>query len=252
MYKILAIDDEEQNLTMVEYALKERYEVIPVKSGRMALKYLEGNTPDLILLDIWMPEMNGLEIYEKIRELEKCREVPVIFLTSANDAQTEEKCFDMGAFDFISKPFTPAIVLRRIDRTLQILHREQHHSRMGSISFNGNMEMDSERTIELNVNGMVIRVYQKDISYVEVYNNICLIHTNTREIAIRETLEHMTDRLGDGFIRTGRSYLLNVSEIAQIDDDVVTMKNGKKIKLPRRNKKELAQEIMKSLYTQSN
>lgn len=248
MYKILAIDDEEENLVMVEYALQEKYDVIPVKSGAMAMKYLAGNTPDLILLDIWMPEMDGLQLYEKIREQDKCKDIPVIFLTSANDSHTEEKCFDMGAFDFISKPFTPAIVLRRIDRTLQMLHRELN-SKVNPIPINGINAENDDKTIEINVNGMSIRIYQKEICYVEVFNNTCMIHTNTREIAVRETLDHMSVRLGKGFIRTGRSYLLNVASISEIVDDVVIMQNGKRVKLPRRNKKELAQEIMGHLYS---
>lgn len=247
MYKILAVDDEEENLIMVEYTLQEKYEVIPVKSGEMALKYLNSNIPDLILLDIWMPGMNGLEVYKKINENPELKNIPVIFLTSATDAETEEKCFDMGAFDFISKPFTPSIVLRRIDRTLQMVHRLAN-SNATSIQLNTDAGKEEDSTVEITVNGMQVRLFQKDICYIEVFNNTSLIHTNTREIAIRETLEHMQDRLSDNFIRTGRSYLLNIYCINEILDDVVVMQNGKKIKLPRRNKKEISKEIMNRLH----
>ncbi len=248
MYKILAVDDEEENLNMVEYTLQEKYEVIPVKSGEMALKYLKSNEPDLILLDIWMPGMTGLEVYEKINEDPRLKSIPVVFLTSATDASTEEKCFDMGAFDFISKPFTPSIVFRRIDRTLQMVHRVPNATAT-AITLNANADGVEDSTVEIVVNGMQIKLYQMDICYIEVFNNTSLIHTNTREIAIRETLEHMQERLGDNFIRTGRSYLLNIYCITEILDDVVVMQNGKKIKLPRRNKKEIAKEIMNRLHT---
>ena len=90
MSTILAIDDEVQNLEMVEYALDKEYEVIPVRSGKAALDYLKEHTPDLILLDIMMPEMDGMEVYQHIRELKDKADVPVIFLTSANDTETEE------------------------------------------------------------------------------------------------------------------------------------------------------------------
>ena len=105
MYTILVVDDEPANLQMVEYALCDEYEVIPVKSGPMALKYLEGNVPDLILLDIRMPQMDGFEVYEQIKKKEVLQDIPVIFLTAANDVETEENCFEMGAVDFIGKPF---------------------------------------------------------------------------------------------------------------------------------------------------
>lgn len=248
MYRILAVDDEEENLSMVEYALKDNYEVIPVKTGAMALKYLKSNEADLILLDIWMPEMTGLEVYEKINEDPRLKDIPVIFLTSANDAQTEEKCFDMGAFDFISKPFTPSIVLRRIDRTLQMIKRVSNTAST-SIRVNSEPVIEKNQTVAITVNGMEIKLYQRDICYIEVFNNTCLIHTNTREIAIRETLEHMQEKLDNQFIRTGRSYLLNICYISEIIDDMVVMQNGKKIKLPRRNKKEISKEIMNRLHS---
>ena len=243
MYKILAVDDEENNLSLVEFALKEKYEVIPVKSGAMALKYLEKNKPDLILLDIWMPEMDGLEVYEIIKANENLVDIPVIFLTSANDAKTEETCFDMGAFDFISKPFTPSIVLRRIDRTLQMVNRVANITKSSIQIGQGNVELE-DTTVEVVCNGMNIKLYQKEINYIEVFNNTCLIHTNTREIPVRETLEHMQEKLGDFFIRTGRSYLINVNAISEILDDIIIISNGVKIKLPRRNKKEIIKEIM--------
>lgn len=246
MYKILAVDDEESNLNLVEFALNGKYEVVAVKSGAMALKYLSANHPDLILLDIWMPEMSGLEVYEKINENPELKDIPVIFLTSVNDAKTEEKCFDMGAFDFISKPFTPSVVLRRIDRTLKMINRLANVTKP-SIPVNAENTAEAEGMVEVTSNGMAIKLYQRDIIYIEVFNNTCLIHTNTREIAIRETLEHMQEKLGDSFIRTGRSYLINIYCISEILDDVIVLTNGMKIKMPRRNKKELSAEIMRRL-----
>lgn len=247
MYKILAVDDEETNLNLVEYALNGKYEVISVKSGAMALKYLSVNKPDLILLDIWMPEINGLEVYEKINDNPKLKDVPVIFLTSATDAKTEEKCFDMGAFDFISKPFTPSVVLRRIDRTLKMVNRLANVTKPSiPVHMESNMT-EADGIVEVNANGLTTKLYQKDISYIEVFNNTCLIHTNTREISIRETLERMQEKLGDSFIRTGRSYLINIHCISEILDDVIVMANGMKIKMPRRNKKEISAEIMMRL-----
>ncbi len=245
MNTVLAIDDEVQNLKMVEYALEKEYEIIPVKSGKEALCYLEGNTPDLILLDIMMPEMDGMEVYGHIREMEGKADIPVIFLTSANDAETEESCFDMGAVDFISKPFEPKIVLKRVTRTLELMRKVRSTGSSTAVETNNSIKDDiAGKMLAVTVNGMNVQLYQKDIYYIEVFGNTCIIRTTNRELTVRETLDRMQDKLEDSFLRSGRSFILNVHYVAEIVDDVVIMKNGKRIKLPRRNKKELIQEIM--------
>lgn len=247
MDTILAIDDEVENLEMVEYALDDEYDVIPVKSGKAALDYLSGHTPDLILLDIMMPEMDGMEVYQQIRKTEGKADIPVIFLTSANDAETEENCFDMGAVDFISKPFEPKIVLKRVTRTLELIRKGRNASSTKTVEPNPNrMKEDfAGKTIAVTVNGMNVQLYQKDIYYIEVFGNTCIIRTTNRELTVRETLDHMQEKLEDSFLRTGRSFILNAQYVAEIADDIVVMKNGKRIKLPRRNKKDLIKEILR-------
>lgn len=245
MYTILVVDDEPANLQMVEYALCDEYEVIPVKSGPMALKYLEGNVPDLILLDIRMPQMDGFEVYEQIRKKEALQDIPVIFLTAANDVETEENCFEMGAVDFIGKPFEPKIVLRRVKRTLELIHKSSERGYiLAKQSPQDVLSNDRGKTLAVTVNGMDIRIFQTEIYYIEVFNNTCIIRTVNRELAVRETLDHMQQRLDDNFVRAGRSYLINVKYVTEIADDIVIMQNGKRIRLPRRNKKEIAKEIL--------
>ena len=243
MYTILAVDDEIENLEMVEYALKEDFDVIPVKSGIMALKYLTGNIPDLILLDIRMPEMDGIEVYRKIKEQDSMRDIPVIFLTSANDVETEDSCFEMGAVDFISKPFEPQIVKRRVKRTLDLIARSVSSDRTTTIQHDADWN-STGKTLDITSNGMSIKLFQKDIYYIEVFNNTCIIRTANRELSVRETLDHMQERLGDPFIRVGRSYLVNVKYISELQDDIIVMQSGKKIKIPRRNKKDIIHHIM--------
>ena len=243
MYTILAVDDEIENLEMVEYALQDEYEVVSVKSGAMALRYLSGNRPDLILLDIRMPQMDGIEVYRKIQEQESMQGIPVIFLTSANDVETEDSCFEMGAVDFISKPFEPQIVRRRIKRTLDLILK----SAQGVYQSIEQKDEDNNfqgKTINIVCNGMQMAIFQKDIYYIEVFNNICVIRTSNRELSVRETLEHMQEKLCDQFIRVGRSYLINAKYVIEIKDDIVIMQSGKMIKLPRRNKKEIIQKII--------
>ena len=120
MKTILVVDDNKLNLAEARSVLRDKYKVIPVKKGQQALTYLESNECDIILLDINMPEMDGFEVMERIREMEQCRNIPVIFLTADNDVETETRCFKEGALDFIAKPFVPAVMLSRIGRILEL------------------------------------------------------------------------------------------------------------------------------------
>jgi len=120
MKHILIVDDNKQNLTMAKTALTDMYKTTAVVSGMQALKFLEKNIPDIILLDINMPEMDGFEVMEKIQQLPECSNVPIIFLTADNDVETEQRCLDAGALDFIAKPFVPGIMRSRIGRILEL------------------------------------------------------------------------------------------------------------------------------------
>lgn len=120
MKHILIVDDNKTNLTSAKLVLNDYYKVTPVISGAQALKFLENNTTDLILLDINMPEMDGFQVMEKIRADEKSSNIPIIFLTADNDAETESKCLEAGALDFIAKPFVPGVMRSRIGRILEL------------------------------------------------------------------------------------------------------------------------------------
>ncbi|MBO4928220.1 MAG: diguanylate cyclase [Clostridiales bacterium] len=117
---ILVVDDSKANLTLAKQALDEFYQVSLVTSGQMALRFLEKRIPDLILMDINMPEMDGLETLRQIRANNEYNEVPVIFLTARNDPETEVECLKLGAADFIGKPFVPQVMRSRIARTLEL------------------------------------------------------------------------------------------------------------------------------------
>lgn len=117
---ILVVDDDKTNLALAQKILLPQYRIAASNSGEAALKYLEHNRPDLILLDINMPDMDGFEVMEKIREKEETASIPVIFLTADNLAETEIKCFQMGAMDFVAKPFVPDILLSRVAKTIEL------------------------------------------------------------------------------------------------------------------------------------
>ena len=120
---IIVVDDDTSNLKMAGHILsKANMRVTALKSGQALLDYVKDKgTPDLILLDINMPGMDGFETLMKLRSYESeagFEEVPVIFLTADDNADTETMGFEVGVSDYIKKPFDPAVLLRRIGNIL--------------------------------------------------------------------------------------------------------------------------------------
>lgn len=114
---VLVVDDMVTSIRSVKAALDDRYKIIAVRSGEDALRYLGQNTPDLILMDILMPDMNGIETVKEIRRQFPV-DIPVIFLSSANDVQTVLACRDVQADDYIVKPFKVDYIRERLARAL--------------------------------------------------------------------------------------------------------------------------------------
>jgi putative two-component system response regulator len=125
MDRILVVDDDRMNLKMAEHILKQNYEVHCVTSGEEALELLEQERMDLILLDLHMPGMDGLEVFEKIKASDRTKDTPVIFLTADSERETEVEIFKAGAMDYIQKPFLAEVVIRRIGRILELYHLQQ-------------------------------------------------------------------------------------------------------------------------------
>lgn len=119
MKEILIVDDNPANLAIIEQTLEEEYEVTALTSGMRALRFLEVNHTDLILLDVEMPIMNGIQTLKKIREQPQFAKTPVIFLTARKDGYTVAEGFKLGISDYITKPFDPDDILARIKRVFQ-------------------------------------------------------------------------------------------------------------------------------------
>ena len=120
MYHILIVDDDKTNLSAAKNALSGTYKITAVTSGEQALRFLKNNVCDLILLDINMPEMDGFEVMERIKSDPEHANIPIIFLTADADPQTESRCLEAGAMDFIAKPFVLNVMLSRISRLLEL------------------------------------------------------------------------------------------------------------------------------------
>ncbi len=118
---ILVVDDDASNLTVANRILSDAgLRVSCVKSGVAALKFLKINRPDLILLDIHMPEMDGFETIARIRRESGGADIPVIFLTADDDSETEKMGLQAGAMDFIRKPFVPEVLLLRVRHSAEL------------------------------------------------------------------------------------------------------------------------------------
>lgn len=129
MKKILIVDDDRVNLIIAKRLLGKEYEPVTVDSGAKALDYLKDNHVDLVLLDIQMPGMDGFEVMGKLKQDENTVNTPVIFLTADHREETESKCFELGAVDFISKPFVPVIMQHRVRRTIELEDYRLHLER---------------------------------------------------------------------------------------------------------------------------
>ncbi len=116
---ILAVDDTAIVLTRISNTLRNDYEVITVNSGVRALKYLEQEKPDLILLDIRMAQKNGIETLKEIRKMKDREDIPVIMLTGVEDKDSVLESAKLGICDYILKPFYSDDLLKRIRRAFE-------------------------------------------------------------------------------------------------------------------------------------
>jgi len=105
---ILAVDDTPENLDMVKGALGDKYVIKAAINGMIALKIAEKAPPDLILLDIQMPGMDGFEVMKRLQAIKTMQAVPVIFLTGESDFNIKQRAFEMGARGFVTKPIDSA------------------------------------------------------------------------------------------------------------------------------------------------
>jgi putative two-component system response regulator len=124
---ILVVDDVPANLTLLTTMLKEKgHRVRPVPSGKLALKAVEHEAPDLILLDITMPEMDGFEVCRRLKQDLRFRDIPVIFISALTETLDKVKAFGSGGVDYVTKPFQFEEVQARVETHLQ-LHRYRAH-----------------------------------------------------------------------------------------------------------------------------
>ncbi|MDR2560394.1 MAG: response regulator [Holophagales bacterium] len=139
---VFMVDDDATNLAVGASALDGYYDVLTLNSGQKLLKVLERNIPDLILLDVEMPDMSGYDVIKQLKEKSETNQIPVIFLTAKTDGDSEFEGFSLGAIDYITKPFFPPLLLKRLEAHLSLASQKNE-----LVEFNQKLrEMVKEKT----------------------------------------------------------------------------------------------------------
>lgn len=117
--RVLIVDDEPGNIKILSNVLAGDYALSVATNGKQALEVARVQSPDIVLLDMVMPEMDGIQVCEALKASEETRDIPVIFVTSMGDTANEERGLEAGAVDYISKPISPPIVKARVKIHIQ-------------------------------------------------------------------------------------------------------------------------------------
>ena len=115
---VLIVDDENMNMFALTHMLKSEYTIYAAKNGQSAIRIAKKQMPDVILLDILMPEMDGYEVLSLLKSDEETRKIPVIFVTGLINPEDEKKGLEMGAADYITKPFNATDVKMKIQKQI--------------------------------------------------------------------------------------------------------------------------------------
>ncbi|MCL2182834.1 MAG: diguanylate cyclase [Chitinispirillia bacterium] len=129
-FSVLVVDDETSNIDVLSYILKDKYKLFIAKNGVSAVKIAKDNQPDLILLDIIMPGMDGYETLAQLKESKITNSIPVIFVTGEDSKEHETKGLNLGAADYITKPFHNVIVEARVRTQMMIVEQMRIIERM--------------------------------------------------------------------------------------------------------------------------
>ena len=192
---IFLVDDDVTNLAVGGDTLDEYYDVLTFNSGEWLLKALERITPDLILLDIEMPEMNGYEVIKILKNNAGTAHVPVIFLTAKSDSGSELEGLSLGAIDYIIKPFSPPLLLKRIEVHLLVETQKQEliHFNNKLIHFNNNLQamVDAKTKTVVELQNAVLKTMAE---LVEFRDNVTGGHIERTQKHLRILLEALLEQ----------------------------------------------------------
>jgi len=175
---ILIIDDEKPNLMYLNEIFSDKYSIFVAKDGPEAIIKAKEILPDLILLDILMPGMNGYEVLAELKSSEMTRDIPVIFITGLSSSEDEEKGLSLGTADYITKPFRDAIVRMRTDNQIRMINQMRAIERLSMIdplteianrrNFDQRLNLEWRRAIR---DKSPISIMMMDVDKFKVYND---------------------------------------------------------------------------------
>ncbi len=176
--RLLIVDDEPINIHMLDAMLRADYDISAATNGEQALKRALTTPPDLILLDIQMPSMDGYEVCRRLRDNEHTRDIPIIFVTAKTDTSEEIRGLELGAVDYITKPFHPLIVRIRLKNHLELKQQRDLLNRLSSLDgltgianrrfFDRFLAQEWSRTIRSNEE---ISLIMLDVDHFKSYND---------------------------------------------------------------------------------
>lgn len=175
---ILLVDDSPTNLAILNVVLREIYQVISANNGADALALAASEEPDLIILDIMMPGMDGYEICDRLKANPFTRDIPVIFVTAMDQERQEAKGLALGAVDYIAKPVSPPIVLARVRNQLELKRQRDMLRRISAIdgltgianrrAFEEDFDREWRRAVRLKTS---LALFLTDIDHFKTYND---------------------------------------------------------------------------------
>lgn len=210
---ILIVDDEEDILEFLEYNLKkEGFTVYVASSGRKAIELARNVNPDLILLDVMMPELDGIETCKELREIPSLKNTLVAFLTARNEDYSQIAGFDAGADDYINKPIKPRVLISRIRA---LLRRNVSMNNNQVFETGSGLKIDRDKyLIELNGKELTLpkkefellallaskpgHVFTREIILESVWGSEVVVGDRTIDVHVRK----LREKIGDDSIRT--------------------------------------------------
>ncbi len=192
---VVVVDDDVANLKMAGLILSRQHmRVTALKSGRALLEYIRSNSPDVILLDVRMPEMDGFETMRLLKqEMAPGQEIPVIFLTADDNAESEMKGLNLGAMDFIKKPFVPDVLTARVKHIIQLSRLQR------------NLAEEVELKTQENEN-LTMRVVQTLAETIDAKDT----YTNGHSGRVAEYARQIARRFGYGRNRQNEIYMIGL------------------------------------------
>ena len=214
-HKILIVDDELDILEFLTYNFEqEGFNISTAKDGIQAIKKAKETHPDLIILDVMMPNLNGIETCKQLREMPTFKDTLIVFLTARNEDIAEIAGFDAGADDYVSKPIRPKTLIARVKTLLKRSLKTNTKSlnlKIGELAIDLEKRMVIKNKIEITLPKKEFqllvmlaqspdKVFTRDEIYNEIWGNSIIVGDRTLDVHIRK----LRKKIGDNFIRTSK------------------------------------------------